>query len=120
MPERGEWFWKDVERMADWCGGEERGVQPVLVDVIDRESFWFSQVGDQTLRGRKAVAFLESCRWAIHPSPSIKGRRGIVVVNYHLSKPFPTCSPVLALGIALTTRGGYASIPSYAEGYPTR
>jgi surfeit locus 1 family protein len=38
MPERGEWFWKDVQRMADWCGGEARGVQPVLVDVIDRES----------------------------------------------------------------------------------
>jgi hypothetical protein len=38
MPERGEWFWKDVERMADWCGGEAKGVQPVLVDVIDRES----------------------------------------------------------------------------------
>jgi surfeit locus 1 family protein len=37
MPEKGEWFWKDVQRMADWCGGEERGVQPVLVDVIDRE-----------------------------------------------------------------------------------
>jgi surfeit locus 1 family protein len=35
-PERGEWFWKDVERMADWAGGEEKGVQPVLVDVIDR------------------------------------------------------------------------------------
>lgn len=37
MPERGEWFWKDVERMAEWAGGEEKGVQPVLVDVIDRE-----------------------------------------------------------------------------------
>jgi hypothetical protein len=37
MPEKGEWFWKDVQRMADWCGGEERGVQPVLVDVIDRK-----------------------------------------------------------------------------------
>lgn len=36
QPERGEWFWKDVERMADWCGGENKGVQPVLVDVIDR------------------------------------------------------------------------------------
>lgn len=24
--------------MADWAGGEEKGVQPVLVDVIDRES----------------------------------------------------------------------------------
>lgn len=38
MPERGEWFWKDVERMADWAGGEEKNVQPVLVDVIDRMS----------------------------------------------------------------------------------
>ena len=38
MPEKGEWFWKDVQRMADWCGGEERGVQPVLVDAIDRKS----------------------------------------------------------------------------------
>jgi hypothetical protein len=38
MPEKGEWFWKDVQRMADWCGGEERRVQPVLVDVIDRKS----------------------------------------------------------------------------------
>lgn len=38
MPEKGEWFWKDVLRMADWCGGDARGVQPVLVDVIDRES----------------------------------------------------------------------------------
>jgi hypothetical protein len=56
MPERGEWFWKDVERMADWCGGEERGVQPVLVDVIDRESCCVSPVGDQIPRGRKAVA----------------------------------------------------------------
>jgi len=37
MPEKGEWFWKDVQRMADWCGGEARGVQPVLVDAIDRK-----------------------------------------------------------------------------------
>lgn len=35
--ERNQWFWKDVPDMAEWVGGEERGVQPVLVDVIDRE-----------------------------------------------------------------------------------
>lgn len=58
MPERGEWFWKDVDRMADWCGGEERGVQPVLVDVIDRESFLFSPVGDHTPPGREVVSSL--------------------------------------------------------------
>lgn len=36
QPETNEWFWKDVEGMARWCG-EERGVQPVLVDTIDSE-----------------------------------------------------------------------------------
>ncbi|KAL7422095.1 surf-like protein [Cryptotrichosporon argae] len=30
-----EWYWKDVEGMAEWLGGEEKGVQPVLVDAID-------------------------------------------------------------------------------------
>ncbi|KIR56799.1 mitochondrial protein required for respiration [Cryptococcus gattii Ru294] len=33
-PETNEWFWKDVEKMAEVAGGEEKGVQPVLVDVI--------------------------------------------------------------------------------------
>ena len=33
-PEKNEWFWKDVEAMAKWCG-EDRGVQPVLVDAIE-------------------------------------------------------------------------------------
>ncbi len=33
-PEKNQWFWKDVEGMADWCG-VDRGVQPVLVDAID-------------------------------------------------------------------------------------
>ncbi|KAK4685924.1 surfeit locus 1 family protein, partial [Tremellales sp. Uapishka_1] len=33
--EGNQWFWKDVVGMAAWCGGEEKGVQPVLVDAID-------------------------------------------------------------------------------------
>ena len=36
--ENNEWYWKDVAAMAEYVGGEEAGVQPVLVDVIDRES----------------------------------------------------------------------------------
>lgn len=36
-PEKNEWFWKDVPDMAEWVGGEANGVQPLLVDVIDRE-----------------------------------------------------------------------------------
>lgn len=58
MPERGEWFWKDVERMADWCGGEERGVQPVLVDVIDRE--WAGRPYTFSLLRRQAFVPFET------------------------------------------------------------
>ncbi len=36
-PHDNRWFWKDIPDMAEWVGGEARGVQPVLVDVIDRE-----------------------------------------------------------------------------------
>lgn len=35
--EGNEWFWRDVIKMAEVAGGEEKGVQPVLVDAIDRE-----------------------------------------------------------------------------------
>lgn len=37
QPENNHWYWKDIPEMAAWVGGEEKGVQPVLVDVIDRE-----------------------------------------------------------------------------------
>ncbi|WVQ79618.1 hypothetical protein IAT38_001718 [Cryptococcus sp. DSM 104549] len=33
--ETNEWFWKDVEGMAEYVGGKEKNVQPVLVDAID-------------------------------------------------------------------------------------
>jgi surfeit locus 1 family protein len=56
-PERGEWFWKDVQRMADWCGGEAKGVQPVLVDVIDRESGCVSWRLSRRLSRRWTIGF---------------------------------------------------------------
>jgi surfeit locus 1 family protein len=37
VPEKGEWFWRDVEAMANFAGGDAKGVQPVLVDVIGCE-----------------------------------------------------------------------------------
>lgn len=33
-PEKGEWFWADVDRMAEYAGGEKAGVQPVFVEEI--------------------------------------------------------------------------------------
>ncbi|KAJ7070839.1 SURF1 family-domain-containing protein [Mycena amicta] len=33
-PERGEWYWKDIEAMARYAGGADANVQPVLVDQI--------------------------------------------------------------------------------------
>jgi len=34
VPEKGEWYWVDVNAMADYAGGEARGVQPVYVEAI--------------------------------------------------------------------------------------
>jgi len=33
-PERNEWFWADVDAMAEYAGGEKAGVQPVFVEEI--------------------------------------------------------------------------------------
>jgi surfeit locus 1 family protein len=37
-PEKGEWYWADADAMADYAGGELRGVQPVLIEEIFGES----------------------------------------------------------------------------------
>lgn len=33
-PEKGTWYWLDLPALAAHAGGEERGVQPVLVDEV--------------------------------------------------------------------------------------
>lgn len=33
-PERGEWYWKDLDSMAEYAGGANANVQPVLVEEI--------------------------------------------------------------------------------------
>ncbi|KAI9065890.1 SURF1-domain-containing protein [Trametes sanguinea] len=33
-PEKGEWYWADVDAMAAHAGGEEAGVQPVFVEEV--------------------------------------------------------------------------------------
>ncbi|KAF7307065.1 SURF1-like protein [Mycena indigotica] len=33
-PEQGDWYWKDIDAMAEFAGGEQANVQPVLVEQI--------------------------------------------------------------------------------------
>jgi surfeit locus 1 family protein len=33
-PADGEWYWADVDTMAEFAGGEKAGIQPVLVEEI--------------------------------------------------------------------------------------
>ena len=33
-PEKGEWYWIDIDAMAEYAGGEKENVQPVLVEEI--------------------------------------------------------------------------------------
>ena len=40
-PEKGEWYWADVEAMATYAGGEQAGVQPVFIEEVFGESVHF-------------------------------------------------------------------------------
>jgi surfeit locus 1 family protein len=40
-PAEGEWYWTDIDRMAEHAGGEKAGVQPVLVEEIFGEQLVF-------------------------------------------------------------------------------
>lgn len=33
-PEKGEWYWPDIERMKQWLGGDERNVEGVFLEEI--------------------------------------------------------------------------------------
>lgn len=33
-PEKGEWYWTDVQAMTEYAGGEQAGVQPVYIEEI--------------------------------------------------------------------------------------
>jgi surfeit locus 1 family protein len=33
-PDKGEWFWADIDSMTEYAGGQLAGVQPVLVEEI--------------------------------------------------------------------------------------
>ena len=41
-PTKGQWYWADVTAMAEYARGESSNVQPVLVEEIFGEFFYFS------------------------------------------------------------------------------
>lgn len=34
LPEKGQWYWADVDAMAQYAGGADVGVQPVYIDAV--------------------------------------------------------------------------------------
>ena len=46
-PEKGEWYWADVEAMAAHVGGEEAGVQPVFIEEVFGEFACILQCDDK-------------------------------------------------------------------------
>ncbi|VDB86632.1 unnamed protein product [Peniophora sp. CBMAI 1063] len=49
-PEKGEWFWADLDAMVDYAGGEKAGVQPVLI-----EEMFEGHGGDATQRKQTGI-----------------------------------------------------------------
>ena len=53
QPSEGKWYWMDVDAMAGFAGGEEAGVQPVLVEQI------FGELKHSSTRSSKADQVLK-------------------------------------------------------------
>lgn len=49
-PEKGEWYWADLDAMAEYTGGEKSGVQPVLIEEI-----FEGHGGDASLRVARGI-----------------------------------------------------------------
>ncbi|KAI0068162.1 mitochondrial protein required for respiration [Artomyces pyxidatus] len=49
-PEKGEWYWADVDAMAEYAGGESANVQPVLIEEI-----FDGHAGEAALRSSRGV-----------------------------------------------------------------
>lgn len=73
-PEKSEWYWIDVDAMAEYAGGEKAGVQPVfleaifgacllmfslrtLADLYDRGTCWRGIRKGSARRPRRTVTF---------------------------------------------------------------
>ncbi|KAJ7446447.1 mitochondrial protein required for respiration, partial [Mycena galericulata] len=54
-PERGEWYWKDVDTMAEYAGGADANVQPVLIEQIFGSSQCLGHEGEASTRLAKGI-----------------------------------------------------------------
>ena len=80
-PDKGEWYWADVEAMAVHAGGDEAGVQPVLIEqVFGEHSNWLvSNRSQQSAEGHAGDAALHLARGIpIGRSPTVDVRNSHV------------------------------------------
>lgn len=96
-PETNEWFWKDVEKMAEVAGGEEKGVQPVFVDVIAGLFLSFSKNGtgnwklmgvDVGIRARSVANIVDAAGYPCRSTSSCRVEEPTRPVCSHLVRFF--------------------------------
>lgn len=96
-PERGEWFWADIDAMTEYAGGEQAGVQPVLVEEI-----FEGHSGDASLRLERGTPIGRT------PVVDIRNAHMSYVVTWYSLSAFTTFMFLRFLG---RQRRAYARFP---------
>jgi len=96
-PEKGEWFWVDVDALAEYAGGEKAGVQPVFI-----EELFEGHSGDATRRLKQGIAIGKT------PIVEVRNSHMSYVVTWYSLSAFTTFMFLRLLG---KQRRSHARLP---------
>ncbi|KAI0375151.1 SURF1-domain-containing protein [Pilatotrama ljubarskyi] len=96
-PEKGEWYWADVDAMAQYAGGEAAGVQPVFVEEV-----FEGHSGDASWRISHALPVGRS------PTVDVRNSHVSYIVTWYSLSAFTT---VMFIRLLLKRRQALARLP---------
>ncbi|KAI0735020.1 mitochondrial protein required for respiration [Earliella scabrosa] len=96
-PEKGEWYWADIDAMATHAGGEEAGVQPVFVEEV-----FEGHAGEAASRLARGIPIGRS------PTVDVRNSHVSYIVTWYSLSAFTT---VMFLRLVLKRRQALARIP---------
>ncbi|KAI0052536.1 SURF1-domain-containing protein [Auriscalpium vulgare] len=96
-PDKGEWYWADVDAMVEHAGGERANVQPVLVEEI-----FEGHAGDATLRAARGLPIGKV------PSVDVRNAHASYVATWYFLSAFTS---VMFVRLYIKQRRTFSRLP---------
>ncbi|KAM5530516.1 hypothetical protein V8D89_015832 [Ganoderma adspersum] len=96
-PEKGEWYWADIDAMAGFAGGQEAGIQPVFIEEV-----FEGHAGEASSRLARGFPIGRS------PSVDVRNSHVSYIVTWYSLSAFTS---VMFVRLLLKRRAALARIP---------